>query len=198
MSFSRVTSKKKTAIGRQQKKVNYVHAQQVASAADILLGLGDPGHVDKQDSADPPPSKKPRPDDNWRVRRAIQCCDNKAARANAKLDAITSDQAAVLKLNASLKEKVSEQKSTIKMLENENFIEAKNRQIFDMKKEEVHKLTIALIVEEYGQKLGAAFEYANIETSKKLEAEKARIMADSRYATNLRKERQRFSNKLKS
>jgi hypothetical protein len=53
-------------------------------------------------------------------------------------------------------------------------------------------------VEEYGQKLGAAFEYANIETSKKLEAEKARIMADSRYATNLRKERQRFSNKLKS
>ena len=58
-------------------------------------------------------------------------------------------------------------------------------------------MAIALIVEEYGQHIDAASEYANIQTTKKLEAEKARIMADSRYATNLRKERHLIRNKLK-
>ena len=66
----------------------------------------------------------------------------------------------------SLKEKVSEQKSMIKMLENEKFIEAKVHQISDMKKETeklmeakncqtadmkkegAHKLAIAAIMEE--------------------------------------------------
>ena len=40
-------------------------------------------------------------------------------------------------------------------------------------------------------------KYANSETAKKLETEKARIMSDSQHTARLRKERQRSSDKLK-
>ena len=62
--------------------------------------------------------------------------------------------------------------------------------------EAAHKLEIASLVEECGQKIEEAAEYANSKTAKKLEAEKARIMSDDQQTVRLRKERQRSSNKL--
>ena len=110
---------------------------------------------------------------------------------------MTSKRDAALKVNTSLNAKVSNQKDKIKKFENERFKEVKASRIAAIQKEAAHKLVIASLVEEYSQKIEEAVEYANNETAKKLEAEKARIMSDDQQTTRLRNERQRSSDKLK-
>ena len=82
-------------------------------------------------------------------------------------------------------------------MEHKKFVDAKAYRTADIEKEAAHKLAIASLCEEYALKIDEAFELADTETNKKLEAEKARILADSQYSNNLRKERQRSSVKLK-
>ena len=103
----------------------------------------------------------------------------------------------ISKRNVALKATVKQQKDKIKRLEHEKFVDAKAYRTSDIEKEEAHKLAIARLCEEHALKIDEAFEFADKETSKKLEAEKARILADSQYSNNLRKERQRSSVNLK-
>ena len=62
--------------------------------------------------------------------------------------------------------------------------------------EDAHKFENASLVEEYSQKVEEAVEYINNKTTKKLEAEKARIMQDDQQTARPRKERQPSSDKL--
>ena len=193
-------SSTRSSIGRRSKKGHTYAAHQIyveAELANDVLASEDNTSTGNPDDPTLPPPKKQRPDDNWRVQRAVLERDKKLIRCQAKLENMTSKKEAALKLNTSLNEKVSDQKKKIKQLEHERFKEAKARRIEDIQKEAAHRLEIASLTEEYSQKIEEAVEYANSETAKKLETEKARIMSDSQCTARLRKERQRSSDKLK-
>ena len=106
-------------------------------------------------------------------------------------------QDALAKSNVSLSKIVSEQKSKVKKLENEKYVDAKASQTASLEKEEQHKRAIALLYENHACDIEAAFAVADEDTNKNLETEKLRLIAEEDYSTNLRTERQRFSGKLK-
>ena len=191
------TWKKTKSVGRTQKKGKTYHEHQIASAAAILAGLGDPNPAAELDPVDPTPVKKQRSDNNWRVDRAIRSRDKQAAKNEEKLGAVSMERDSLSNGIFELESKVLNQKATIKKLQRDQFVVAKAHRIAGLEKEEAHKAAIQVLVEEYAQKIDDAFEYADKETNKKLEAEKAKILADSQYSTNLKKERQRHFDKLK-
>ena len=101
------------------------------------------------------------------------------------------------KSNVSLSKSVFEQKAKVKKLDHEKYVGAKASRTASLEKEEQHKLAIALLCENHACDIEAAFEVANEETNKNLEAEKLCLIYEKEYSTNLRTERQRSSGKLK-
>ena len=101
------------------------------------------------------------------------------------------------KSNVSLSKTVSQQKSTVNKLENENYVHTKASQTELIEKEEQHKLAIALLCKNHTCDIKATFAVADEETNKNIEAEKLRLIAKKEYSTNLRTDRQQSSDKLK-
>ena len=70
------------------------------------------------DLDEPPPTKKERSDNNWRSARGIVARDK-------KLEIVFLQRDALAKSNVSLSKIVSEQKSKVKKLENEKYVDVK-------------------------------------------------------------------------
>ena len=104
---------------------------------------------------------------------------------------------ALAKSNVALRKTVSLQKDKVKILEHQNYADAKAYQTASLEKEEQHKLALAQLYETHACEIESALTVANKETTNKLETEKVMLMAGKEYSTNLRKERQRSSDKLK-
>ena len=82
-------------------------------------------------------------------------------------------------------------------MEHKKYVSSKVDRAASLHKEEMHKLAIAELLENHALEIEAAFLLADKETNKKLQVEQLRLMSEKEYSTNLRKERQWSSNKLK-
>ena len=97
------SGKKKTTIGRQHKQRNTFPAYKAAVAMVGLAGFDDPDPADP-DPVVPPPGKRQRSHNNWRVARAVVACAKTVEQMLSKNDALA-------KSNASLTNTVHQQKS---------------------------------------------------------------------------------------
>ena len=181
--------KNKCSIGYQHKQgrtfqLQKTDVKEAGQAADPDPGCADP------DPDEPPPTKNERSDNNWRSARVIVARGERVERVFLQRDTLA-------KRNLSLSKSVSEQKSKVKKLENEKYVDAKASRTASLEKEEQHKLAIALLCENHACDIEAAFAVADEETNKNLETDKLRLISEKEYSTNLRTERQRSSGKLK-
>ena len=142
------------------------------------------------DPAELPPTKNERYDNNWRSAKGIVARDK-------KVEIVFFQRNSLAKSNVSLSKSVSEKKSNVKKLENEEYVNAKSSQTASPEKEVQHKRAIALLCENHTCDTEAAFAVADEEKNNNLETEKLRLISEKEYSTNLRTERQRSSGKLK-
>ena len=84
---------------------------------------------------------------------------------------------ALVKSNVSLSKNVPQQKSKVNKLEQNKYVDAKASRTASQKKDELHKLAIALLCENHDCDIEADFGVADEETNKKLETDKLRRIA---------------------
>ena len=100
------------------------------------------------------------------------------------------------KNNESLKGTVHEQKSTIKDLTHQMYVDAKANHTAAVQAEDTHQAALVALAAEFSSEIEEAYAVANTETEKKLEAESCRILADIEHMKSLAKERTKHNEKI--
>jgi hypothetical protein len=138
---------------------------------------------------DPPPPKKQRPDDNWRVARAVRSRDQ-------TLQRMSSEKGDLSNKIDSLQRSLAKQKTAVKCLKNRQHVDAKEHRTASLNLEEAHKRAIADLLEEHALAIDDAFIKADIKTKNLLLLEQQRLEAEAGYTAKIREERQLANDKL--
>jgi hypothetical protein len=179
---------KKTKIGRQPRRATSEQAYQAAQEAARAAGVQE-DHEPVAPHVDPPPPKKQRPDDNWRVARAVRSRDQ-------TLQRMSSQKADLSNRIDSLQKSLANQKTAVKCLKHAQHVDAKEHRTASLNLEEAHKRAIANLLEEHAVTIDDAFAKADIETEKLLLLEQHRLEAEAGYIAKIREERQLANDKL--
>ena len=175
---------KRTKIGRPVRRAN-------SNAA----------HEDHQEAAenpapavapvDPPPPrpKKQRPDNNWRVARAVRSRDR-------TLERRASETAHLSQKIDSLQKSLRNQKAAVKVLTKTQHVQAKEHRVASLNLEEAHKRAIAELLEEHASAIDKAFATADMKTEELLMLEQQRLEDEAGYTGRIREERRLATKKL--
>ena len=151
---------------------------------------GDQEQVDPR--VNPPPPKKQRSDNIWRIAHIVRSRDQKI------MQQMSFKKAGVLKKIDSLQKSLTKQKTAVKCLKKKQHVDVdtKEHRMVSLNLEEAHKRAIAELLKEHTLAIDGVFAKAGIETNKSLQLEQQQLEAKAGHRAKIREERWLANDKL--